>query len=63
MTNAISNNWTDALTGKVAGLNLVKSGAGPLGSNKVILRGETSMTGTMMRLLLWMGLSWEVGLK
>lgn len=45
LTNAISNNWTDALTGKVAGLNLVKSGAGPLGSNKVILRGETSMTG------------------
>ncbi|MDM1293863.1 SusC/RagA family TonB-linked outer membrane protein [Sphingobacterium sp. N143] len=46
LTNAISNNWTDALTGKVAGLNLVKSGAGPLGSNKVILRGETSMTGS-----------------
>ncbi len=45
LTNAISNNWTDALTGKVAGLNLVKSGAGPLGSNKIILRGETSMTG------------------
>ncbi len=45
LTNAISNNWTDALTGKVAGLNLVKSGAGPLGSNKVILRGETSLTG------------------
>lgn len=46
LTNAISNNWTDALTGKVAGLNLVKSGAGPLGSNKIILRGETSMTGS-----------------
>lgn len=45
LTNAISNNWTDALTGKVAGLNLVKSGAGPLGSNKIILRGETSMKG------------------
>ncbi|MGX9247081.1 SusC/RagA family TonB-linked outer membrane protein [Sphingobacterium multivorum] len=45
LTNAISNNWTDALTGKVAGLNLVKSGAGPLGSNQIILRGETSFTG------------------
>lgn len=45
LTDAISNNWTDALTGKVAGLNLVKSGAGPAGSNQIILRGETSLTG------------------
>lgn len=45
LTNAISNNWTDALTGKVAGLNLVKSGAGPAGSNQIILRGENSLTG------------------
>lgn len=45
LTEAISNNWTDAFSGKVAGLNLVKSGAGPGGSNKVILRGETSLTG------------------
>ncbi len=45
LTNALSNNWTDALSGKVAGLNLVKSGGGPGGSTKVILRGETSLTG------------------
>lgn len=45
LTDAISNNWTDALTGKVAGLNLVKSGGGPAGSNQIILRGETSLTG------------------
>src|SRR5690606_8645305 len=44
LTDAISNNWTDALTGKVAGLNLVNSGAGPAGSNKLILRGENSLT-------------------
>lgn len=45
LTNAISNNWTDALSGKVAGLNMIKSGGGPAGSNKIILRGENSLDG------------------
>ncbi|MFT4094737.1 MAG: SusC/RagA family TonB-linked outer membrane protein [Niabella sp.] len=45
LTNAISSNWTDALSGKVAGLNLIRSGAGPTGSNKIILRGENNLTG------------------
>jgi TonB-linked SusC/RagA family outer membrane protein len=45
LTDAISNNWTDALQGKVAGLNLTKSGAGPAGTNKIILRGETNLDG------------------
>ncbi len=45
LTNAISNNWTDALSGKVAGLNLVRSNGGPAGSNKIILRGENNLTG------------------
>lgn len=45
LTSALSNNWMDALSGKVAGLNLVKSGGGPAGSTKIILRGETSLTG------------------
>ncbi|WP_324671208.1 SusC/RagA family TonB-linked outer membrane protein [Hymenobacter sp. GOD-10R] len=45
LTEAKSNNWTDALSGKVAGLNLVKSGGGPAGSNKIILRGESSLAG------------------
>lgn len=45
LTNAMSNNWTDALSGKVAGLNLVRSNAGPTGSNKIILRGENNLTG------------------
>ncbi|WP_460687516.1 SusC/RagA family TonB-linked outer membrane protein [Niabella aquatica] len=44
LTDALSNNWTDALTGKVPGLNLIKSGGGPAGSNQIILRGETSLT-------------------
>jgi TonB-linked SusC/RagA family outer membrane protein len=45
LTEAKSNNWTDALAGKVAGLNLVKSGGGPAGSNRIILRGENSLSG------------------
>ncbi|MBO0360224.1 SusC/RagA family TonB-linked outer membrane protein [Hymenobacter sp. BT186] len=45
LTEAKSNNWTDALSGKVAGVNLVRSGGGPAGSNKIILRGENSLAG------------------
>ncbi|BAV05643.1 TonB-linked outer membrane protein, SusC/RagA family [Filimonas lacunae] len=45
LTNSISTNWTDALSGKVAGLNLVRSNSGPSGSNKIILRGENNLTG------------------
>ncbi len=45
LTDAMSGNWTDALSGKVAGLNLVRSNAGPTGSNKIILRGENNLTG------------------
>ena len=44
-TDAVSGNWTDALSGKVAGLNMIRSGAGPTGSNKIILRGENNLTG------------------
>lgn len=45
LTGALSSNWTDALSGKVAGLNLVRSNSGPSGSNKIILRGENNLTG------------------
>jgi len=45
LTDAMSSNWTDALSGKVAGLNLVRSNSGPTGSNKIILRGENNLTG------------------
>ncbi len=45
LTNALASNWTDALSGKVAGLNLVRSNGGPTGSNKIILRGENNITG------------------
>ncbi|MGV3547481.1 MAG: SusC/RagA family TonB-linked outer membrane protein, partial [Pedobacter sp.] len=43
-TDAAASNWTDALSGKVAGLTLVRNG-GPAGSNKIILRGENNLTG------------------
>ena len=45
VTDAPSGNWLDALSGKVAGLNMIRSGAGPAGSNKIILRGENNLTG------------------
>ncbi|MFT3823942.1 MAG: SusC/RagA family TonB-linked outer membrane protein [Chitinophagaceae bacterium] len=45
LTNAVSLNWTDALSGKVAGLSLVRSGSGPAATSKIILRGENNLTG------------------
>lgn len=45
LTDARSANWTDALSGKVAGLNMVRSGSGPTATNKIILRGENNLTG------------------
>jgi TonB-linked SusC/RagA family outer membrane protein len=51
LTEAMSNNWTNALTGKVAGLNLLKSGGGPSGSNKIVLRGENSLNGNSEALI------------
>lgn len=45
ISETMPNNWTDALSGRVAGVNLVKSNGGPAGSNKIILRGETSLDG------------------
>jgi len=44
LTGALSNNWVDALSGKVAGLNLIRSNSGPSGSDKIILRGESNLT-------------------
>lgn len=45
LTNAVGSNWTDALSGKVAGLHLIRSGSGPAASSKIILRGENNITG------------------
>ena len=51
ISEALSSNWTSALSGKIAGLNLVRSGAGPSGSNKIILRGESNLTGDNQALI------------
>ncbi|EHQ28986.1 SusC/RagA family TonB-linked outer membrane protein [Mucilaginibacter paludis] len=45
IAETMPSNWTEALEGKVAGLNLVRSNGGPTGSNKIILRGENNLTG------------------
>ncbi|HUP10731.1 MAG TPA: TonB-dependent receptor plug domain-containing protein, partial [Niastella sp.] len=45
LNQAAALNWTDALSGKVAGLTLVRSGSGPAASSKIILRGENNITG------------------
>lgn len=43
ITNAMSNNWSDAMKGKVAGLNILQTGAGPLNSARINLRGDRSL--------------------
>lgn len=43
VTDARSNNWANSLNGKVAGLNIVTTGTGPIGSSRITLRGESSL--------------------
>ncbi len=45
LTDAVSSSFLDGLSGKVAGLNLIRSGSGPAASSKIILRGENNLTG------------------
>ncbi|QEC44478.1 SusC/RagA family TonB-linked outer membrane protein [Pseudobacter ginsenosidimutans] len=52
LTDAASLNWMDALSGKVAGLNLVRSGSGPAATSKIILRGENNLTGNNEALII-----------
>ncbi|WP_020607390.1 SusC/RagA family TonB-linked outer membrane protein [Spirosoma spitsbergense] len=40
---AKTNNWVNTLSGKVAGLNIQGAGAGPMGSSRITLRGESSL--------------------
>ncbi|WP_215438070.1 SusC/RagA family TonB-linked outer membrane protein [Zobellia russellii] len=41
--DAKTNNWVNSLSGKVAGLNIQGAGAGPMGSARITLRGESSL--------------------
>jgi TonB-linked SusC/RagA family outer membrane protein len=43
LIDAKSNNWVNTLSGKVAGLNIQGVGAGPMGSSRITLRGESSL--------------------
>ena len=43
ITNARANNFVQALSGKVAGLNLISPGSGPINSTRVSLRGDNSL--------------------
>ncbi len=42
ITSAMPNNWSSALSGKVAGLSIASPG-GPLGSTRISLRGDVSL--------------------
>lgn len=42
----VSSNWLNGLSGKVAGLNFNSAAAGPSGSIRVTLRGESSLDPT-----------------
>lgn len=41
--DARTTNWVNALSGKVAGLNIQGTGSGPIGSSRITLRGENSL--------------------
>lgn len=51
LAGARETNLTNALTGKVAGLQVVRSSNGPAGSSKIVLRGFNSLTGTNQPLI------------
>ncbi|MDR3227609.1 MAG: SusC/RagA family TonB-linked outer membrane protein, partial [Prevotellaceae bacterium] len=43
LTKAVESNWIDAMTGKVAGLEIQSGNTGPMGSRRVVLRGDNSL--------------------
>lgn len=45
LLQAHESNFTNDLSGKVAGLQVVRSSNGPAGSSKILLRGNNSLTG------------------
>ena len=45
IVEARENNLANALSGKVAGLQVIRSSNGPAGSSKIVLRGNNSLTG------------------
>ncbi|WP_316842858.1 SusC/RagA family TonB-linked outer membrane protein [Pedobacter gandavensis] len=45
ISDAPSNNWSDALKGKVPGMTLTQTGSGPINSARINLRGDRSLSG------------------
>lgn len=43
ISKTVPNNWINALSGKVPGLNITKAGAGPGGTVRITLRGQNSL--------------------
>ena len=43
LATAEANNWSSGLKGKVAGLNIISGGNGPINSQQIILRGANSI--------------------
>lgn len=59
LVEARENNVTNSLTGKVSGLQVVKSSVGPAASSKIILRGFNSLTGDNQPLIVVDGVPME----
>lgn len=59
VANAKEPNLANALTGKVAGLQVVRSSDGPAGSSKIILRGSNSLTGSNQPLIVVDGVPFD----
>ena len=51
LVNARESNIANALSGKVSGLQVVRSSSGPGGSSKIVLRGNNSLTGSNQPLI------------
>ncbi|MCF0175309.1 MAG: SusC/RagA family TonB-linked outer membrane protein [Bacteroidales bacterium] len=45
LTQASSSNWLNGLQGKVAGVQFNGASSGPIGSQRVVVRGESSLSG------------------
>lgn len=45
LDKARENNFVNSLSGKVAGVNVTQGGTGPTASSRIVIRGETSLTG------------------
>ena len=51
LVDARESNVANALSGKVSGLQVVRSSNGPAGSSKIVLRGNSSLTGSNQPLI------------